>query len=378
VFAWTVRLSLLAPAVALLAFAATADVAWFERHVIVPAVYPGPFPSWVVPAVRLTSALLGLVLMACAIAAGRRAKPDAVARVALAVALAFVASEFGVRLLHRVLPTSPATVEAFLAAPDPRTGWSFIPRRTVDLPVIGSGRVIHYGIDAHGDRAASADWVEDTEAPTVLVAGESIAAGHGLQWSEALPARLGDLLHTQIVDVAESGYGSDQAYLRTIDALPRFAHPVAVVMTVLPVQLTRNLRDDRPHLVLRDGRLTLVPAAPSHLRLRHLWVNELPYLGERDLEDSLMLTRSILHATADAARAKGAKPLFVFVPACGPARAVDEHPEAFVIHALLDDLPHIVMDVPADRRLPVDGHPDAEAARQIAAAIVEALHAPAQ
>jgi hypothetical protein len=374
VFAWLVRLSLLTPAAAALAFAGTADGAWFERHVIVPAVYPGPLPSWVIPAVRGVFALIGLALVACAVAAGRRAKPDAAARVAVAVVLAVVAAEFGLRFLRRVVPTSPATVEAFLAAPDPRTGWSFLPRRTVALPVVGSGRVIHYGIDAHGDRAPSADWIEDTQAPTVLVAGESIAAGHALEWNEALPAHLGNLLQTQVVDVAESGYGSDQAYLRTIDALPRFAHPVAVVTTVLPVQLSRNIRDDRPHLVLRDGRLTLVPGSASNLLLRELWVNDLPYLGERDLDASLELTRSILHATAAAARARGAEPLFVFVPACGPRRAVDDHPEAFVIHALLDDLPHIVVDVPAERRLRGDGHPDGEAARQMAAAIVQALH----
>jgi hypothetical protein len=375
VLAWVLRVSLLVCALALLRFVATADAAWFGRHVEV-LVFPGPVPPWILPAVRGAGAVLGLGLAASAVSVPRAVKWDAVARVGVAAALAVGASEVTLRVVHRLRRTPAADIEAFLATPDPRTGWAYVPGRTVDLPVRGSGRVIHYGIDAQGDRAPSAGWIEDADAPTVLVAGESVAAGYALQWDEAFPARLGELLHTQVVDVAESGYGSDQAYLRTVDALARFAHPVAVVTTVLPVQLWRNLHEDRPHLVLDGGRLVLVPALPSHLVLHRLWADEVPYLSEADLTRSLALTRSILQDTAQAARARGAQPLFVLIPVYGPPRSVEEHLEAFIIHALLDGLPHIVMDLDLSRRLPGDGHPDAEAARQIAAAIAKALEAP--
>jgi len=43
------------------------------------------------------------------------------------------------------------------------------------------------------------------------------------------------------------------------------------------------------------------------------------------------------------------------------------------VSALVDDLPHVVVDIDPSHRLPVDGHPDPEGARQIAAAIAEAL-----
>jgi hypothetical protein len=366
-----VRLSLLGPSAMLLGFAAAGNGAWFDRHVVVPAVYPPP-PPWTLPAIRLAAVAMGLVLAACAVAARRRATPGAVARVALSVVLAVCASELGLRVVHRVLPVPETRIEARLAGPDPRTGWAFIPGRSVDLPAPGGGRVIRYSIDAHGDRAPSAEWVEDPQAPTVLVAGESIATGHGLPWNETFAARLGRLLHAQVVDVAEGGYGSDQAHLRAVDALARLAQPVAVVTTVLPVQLHRNLRDDRPHLVLRDGALMLAPASGPHLRLRQFLVNDLPYLGEAGLRKSLRLTKAILHATAAATRARGAQPLFV-VPSFGPPRPLDAHPEAFIVRALLDDLPHIVVDIDPAHLLPGDGHPDAEGARQIAAAIAEAL-----
>jgi hypothetical protein len=370
VLAWIVRLSLLAPATGLLSFAAAADGAWFERHVLLPAVYPPPLP-WTLPALRIAAVAMGLVLAACAVVAGRRATPEGAARVAVAILLALCASELALRIVHRVLPVPETRIEARLAAPDLRTGWAFIPRRSVDLAIPGGSRVIRYAIDAKGDRAPSEEWVEDTQAPTVLVAGESIATGHGLQWSETFAGRLGGLVHAQVVDVAEGGYGSDQAHLRAVDALARFAHPLAVVTTVLPVQLYRNVRDDRPHLVLRDGALMLAPASDAHLQLRQLLVNELPYLSDAGLEKSLALTRAILHATAAATRARGAQPLFV-VPSVGPRRSLDAHPEAFVVRALLDDLPYVVVDIdPA--HVPGDGHPDAEGARQIAAAIAEAL-----
>jgi hypothetical protein len=145
------------------------------------------------------------------------------------------------------------------------------------------------------------------------------------------------------------------------------------VTTVLPVQLWRNLRADRPHLALQEGRLVLRPASRWQSVLYRRWADEIPYLGEADLARSLTLTRSILEATASAARARGAQPLFVFFPAYGPPRPVDAHPEAFIIHALLDGLPYLVVDLDPSRRLPGDGHPDGEAAGQIADAIAKAL-----
>jgi hypothetical protein len=368
---WIVRLSLLGPSALLLGFAAAAGPAWFDRHVLLPAVYPPP-PAWTLLALRLAAVAMGLVLAACAVAAGRRATPGAIARVGLSVALAVCASELALRLLHRLLPVPETRIEARLAAPDPRTGWAFVPGRSLDLPAPGGGRLIRYAVDAHGDRADSAEWVEDPQAPTLLITGESTATGHGLLWNETFAARLGGLLHVQVVDVAEGGYGSDQAHLRAVDALARLAHPVAVVTTVLPVQLYRNLHDDRPHLVLRDGALMLAPASGSQLRLRQLLANDLPYLGEAGLQKSLRLTHAILHATAAATRARGAQPLFVF-PSVGSSRPLDAHPEAFIVRALLDDLPHVVVDIDPAHVLPGDGHPDPEGARQIAAAIAEAL-----
>src|SRR5262249_42017101 len=157
----------------------------------------------------------------------------------------------------------------------------------------------------------SQDWGEDPEAPTVILTGESTAVGHGLEWPDTIAARLAGRLRVQVVNVAEGGYGSDQAHLRAVDALARFKRPVAVVTLVLPVQLHRNIQDDRPRLVVRGGALVAEPANRSRLRLRRIFVDEIPYLSEARLRKSLEVTRSILRSTSAAARERGAFPLFV-------------------------------------------------------------------
>jgi len=369
--AWLARLLLLGPALALLAFAALADPAWYDRHVLLPALNPPP-PPWTLLALRAVAAVLGIALGACGLLAVRRATAAAVGRTLLAAVLAVCAAEGVLQLLYRRLPAPRTRLEAYLSVPDPRTGWSFVPGHRLDL-TMPAGRLVRYETDANGNRASSVNWKEDPLAPTILVTGESVAMGHGLPWPETFAARLGDRMGVQVVDVAVGGYGNDQAYLRMSDALARLSRPVAVVTTVLPVQVHRNRRDDRPHLVLREGALVWVGPSVSRLKLRQLFVNDLPYLSDGSLDASLALGRAILGATASRARARGALPLFVFI-SCGRSRPLDQHPEAFIVHALLDGLPYVLFDLDPARMLPGDfGHPDAEGARQLAAAIADAL-----
>lgn len=363
----TCCLVLLLAAAAVARFAVIADHAWFWRHVVVPAYYLPP-PRWTLPALRSVAAVTSGALLLCARAAFRRATPGGVARVLLAVALSVVASEMVLRAVERPEVETPhPRLEWQLGARDPRTGWAFIPGRSVLVKTPGSDRPVRYDIDSYGDRAPSVDFVEDPAAPTLLVAGESIATGHGLDWKDTFAAKLGAKLGLQVVNVAEGGYGSDQAFLRVQDALRRLRHPVALVETVLPVQLHRNIQDDRVRLVLRAGRLELAPASASRLRLRELFVDQLPYLSDARLSASMELTRRILQETAQAARARGAKVLFV-TPSFDSSHAAQP-----VLDALLAGLPHVLIDVDPALLMPWDGHPDARGATLIADAIAAAL-----
>jgi hypothetical protein len=351
----------------LLGFAIAAGRAWFSRHVVVPAYYLPP-PPWTLPLVRLTAVGMAVIAALCALLALRRATPGGVVRVAVALALSIGAAELVLRLGERPeMETPNPRLEWRLGVSDARTGWAFVPRRTVEVTTPGSGRVTRYEVDAQGDRAPSVDFVEDPAAPTLVVAGESIAAGHGLAWADTFGARLGAALSLQVVNVAEGGYGTDQAYLRARDALRRLAKPAALVMTVLPVQLHRNLQDNRPRLVLREGSLELAPASGSSLRLREIFVNRLPYLSDARIAKSVSLTRAILEATAREARERGARPLFLAVG------YDSSHPEAFAMEPLLEGLPHVVVTLARERILPWDGHPDPLGAQQIADAAAAAL-----
>ena len=363
VLRWFIRIALVLAALGSLAAAARLDDAWWMRHVVTPACYLPP-PFWMRGAVRGGLCLLGGALVFLALRT-RRPTPGAVARSALAVALALCASEAALRLLERPERRSRhPRLEWLLGKSDPRTGWAFVPRSTLRFGAPGGGPVVDYRIDAHGDRAPAPEWVEDADAPTLLVTGESIAVGHGLSWKETFGAQAGARLGLQVVNVAEGGYGSDQALLRAREALLRLRRPVALVTVVLAVQLHRNLDDARPHLELRDGELQLLPAFAPHLLLRELLVDQLQILPEPRLQRSLLLTRAILDETARLARGSGARPLFV-APVFGP--------EPLLLRELLEGLPHVVVPLDPARIMPWDGHPDAQGAREIAEAVVFAL-----
>jgi hypothetical protein len=81
--------------------------------------------------------------------------------------------------------------------------------------------------------------------------------------------------------------------------------------------------------------------------------------------------------TARAARARGARPLFVIVSPGSP-RPLDAHPEAAIIRELFVDtgLPYLLVDLDATERFDVDGHPNSTGASRIAAEIEAALRKP--
>jgi hypothetical protein len=154
---------------------------------------------------------------------------------------------------------------------------------------------------------------------------------------------------------------------------------VAVVTTFVPVMLSRNVQDYRPRLVLRDGALQAVPPATGFLaglRLRDLFVNELPYMSDARLRESTELTAAVLRETARAARAHGAEPIFA-VFSIGPRRELDQHAEAPVVRALFIDqrLPFALIDVHQPELVPYDGHPGPQAHRRIANVLAAALRA---
>ncbi len=354
------------------------DYPWFEQHVLLPGYYPWA-PDWVSRGVRAGVAVAGIALVVGAWQLGRalaRATPGGTARVSLAVALALAASELILRRGEgQPAAWRAAKVEFRLGRPDARFGWVLLPSRTTVLgppqhPVV-------YAVDAWGDRAQAPQGAPDPDLPSLIVAGESIAAGHGVAYEQSFPALMGKDLGLQVINVACGGYGSDQALLRLGDALGRLRRPAAAVITFVPVMMFRNVQDYRPRLALREGALVLVPPAEgffAHLHLRDLLVNEVRYLSDLGLRDATRLTAAILRETASVVRRRGAEPLFAVI-SIGRRRTLDEHPEGALLRELFVEqgLPYALVDVDPADLLPWDGHPDPAAHRRIAAELETAL-----
>jgi hypothetical protein len=244
-----------------------------------------------------------------------------------------------------------------------------IPSRVKESEV--QGRSIRYEIDADGNRAATTRDVTDIDAPTILFTGESITEGWGVAYEHSYPSLVGGALGVQSVNLAVTGFSSDQAFLRLREALPRFARPLAVVTIVLPTQLERTVSDARRRLALREGRLELVLPSSSWLLtspLRKL----VPYHSD----EALSLTRAILMATLELARLHGAQALFVFTNFGAPCLP-DQGGTSRLEHRLFSDLgdAYTRVEIPPALmiRFPNEVHPNERGHRAIAEAVVRAL-----
>jgi hypothetical protein len=355
-------------AVLLGVWAAGADLAWFERHVA--PRYCIDLPTWPWQAVRAVAAGIALLLVLVVrprigrVVATWPARELAVTSAGVVVALV-AALGVGELVLRRIRwDDRQASEHDDLPGgqPDARLGWTFRPSQTRS---VGG---VEYAIDEHGDRAPRAGARVDAAAPALVVTGESAAFGFELAWDETFPALVGRALGLQVVNVAVPAYGTDQAYLRMVDALPRLAAPRLVVLVFVPQEIRRNISPIRAHFVVgADGALSQVPAATglAAWRLPRLFGDE-PFHGA----EPIRLTRAILDAAAGAARARGAEPLFV-VTNYGPACRGDD---PYMVRQLFAGLPHVRVELTdADIFSPADPHPNPRGAKKIAEAVLGAV-----
>lgn len=349
-----------------MAAALAANQRWLDAHFLPSFFLPRDWYVRIETAVRIGIAALGVavaVVYRPRVARAAARAPRAAWRAMLAAVLALAASELVLRRVH-LQPTEwllPA--EEPRRQSDPRLGWVLAPAHTGHSNI--GGRSIEYAVDPAGYRVRRVDEPVDPERPTLLFAGESVMFGEGLTWEETIPAQVGAMLHTQSANLAVHGYSNDQAYMRLERELPRFRHPVAVVSLFMTDLFGRNLDDDRPHL----GPGLVWHPADRGSRLASLARLLVPYRATDTVEQGIQLTRDVLRATVDLARAHGAAPLVV-VPQFG----AEDRSERALRNRIVDDgIPSLLVTIDAGWRLPWDRHPNARAARAIARAIAERL-----
>ncbi len=352
--------------VALLAVALLANQGWLDRHFL---------PSFFLA--RRTYVLLetiarcaigglgvSLIVVRARLARILTQSPGRVVQVAVAAALALVASEFVLRHVQLRPAEWLGRDQEPRRQADPRLGWTFVPSRTGHSAI--GGRVVVYAFDSAGYRVRRADEPVDPARPALLFTGESVMFGKGLTWDESIPAQVGARLGVQRANVAVDGYGSDQALMRLQAELPHFRRPSAVVAMFVTTLFGRNLDDDRPHF---GPGLTWLPGV-HHGRLRSLVQLVAPYRSDDTVERGIAVTREVFGAVVRLAADRGATPV-ILVLQVGPEDAVEHALRRRILDA--PGLPCVMVEVDPAWRVPGDVHPDARAARVIADAVASRL-----
>jgi hypothetical protein len=356
--------------VALLATALLANQRWLDRHFLPSFFLTRQTYVLLETIVRCTLGVIGVSLalvVRARIGQVVARTPARVLHVAIAAALALVASELVLRLVHLRPAEWLGRDQEPRRQADPRLGWTFVPSRTGHSAI--GGRDVDYTFDSAGYRVRRIDERVDPARPAILFTGESVMFGKGLTWEESIPAQVGAMLGKQSANLAVDGYGNDQAYLRMRAELPRFRHPVAVVAMFMTTLFGRNLDDDRPHL---GPGLEWLPGV-RHGRLRSLVQLVAPYRSDDTVERGITVTREIFRATVELAAARRATTL-ILVPQFGP----EDRVEQALRHRILDEprLPYVLVEIDPAWRVPGDVHPNARAAHVMAAAVAARLGRP--
>jgi hypothetical protein len=378
-----VELAVALVAVAVIVWAIRADVFWFESHAYGVRCIKEPRLFRVASAARIAgfaggALLLLIVRPRLGRLIARRGPPSlaATGRVLLAVVLSLVATEVILRKPWKPAPPPPPE-ERYCPPirPLPALTWGLVP--SVDCTWKAGGREVAYSVNAEAQRVRSSRVPIDRARPTVVIAGESTALGLGIPYDETFIGLLEDRLGVQVVTLGVQGYGADQAYLRTEEVLPSYAHPIAIVTVFIPELVLRAETEDRTRLrVGEGGALALVPPSPvwlRDLRLRALWKDAIPYHADAAVAD----LRAIVRATAELARARGAYPLFLatnYDPPC--LDVAGKRP--WILRTVFDeqDVPHVDVDLPTSMQIDTyDKHPNSEGHRRLSAAVEGALRA---
>ena len=364
----------------LVVWAWRADRVWYEHHMIWR--FCAAETSELVAFGRerwLGAALGALVLLVVRPRLGRWASRRSfgtlageIARYGIAALLSLVACDVFLRYVPLARQPPPIHPDHPEAAENPRSGWGHVPSHRTTLTY--GDKVVTYDMDADGDRVRAPGDEPDPKAPTILFAGESITSGIGLSYDETYPALVGARLGVQVVNQGVHGYGTDNEYIRAHDALARFEKVKAVVTLVIPPQVERN-GDDTKKVRFALGRAgELVPRGPVPLLWSTSPVRDLfSRITHYHSDEPIALTRALLRAIRDDARAHGAVPLFVLTHWGAPCLP-DETGAPSIARTLFEgeDLSHVVVDLEGTW-LELIQHPGPAGHVRLANAIVAAL-----
>jgi hypothetical protein len=367
---------LVALAICFVAFAIIAGPHWVEIHRNPVRCITDPHQLSLGNFFRWLAGFLALVLLALTRPLGRFAGRIGISRggwlrVSLAVFLALGASEVILRKpWNAAAPSLPCPICPD-GTPSARYSWQLTPSQTHVWQ--GPHDTITYFTDADGNRSASVGTTPNHDLPTLILGGESITLGIGVNYEDTFAGILAKDLQVQVVNTAVFGYAMDQAFMREEDIFRQYSHPIALITTTIPEQVERFDVDYRHRLEVdaSGGLETVPPLTPwiRDLQLRHVW-REL-YHSSAEIEDM----RAIARATVALAKERNAFALFLTTNFGSPCLDVKgESPALF--RTVLDDqgIPRVHVDLPPNQWVEGDLHPGPVSHRALAHAIEQKLH----
>ncbi len=131
--------------------------------------------------------------------------------------------------------------ETKIAQFDPLLGWSYIPSRST-----GSDYGAYYTFNKEGYRTGNVNYSTDFSKPIILIIGDSMLFGHGLNFEDTFGYKLKDRLQNryEVINFAVQAYGTDQMYLMLQRIFPIY-RPKIVIMDFVSEHISRNVSRDR-------------------------------------------------------------------------------------------------------------------------------------
>lgn len=126
---------------------------------------------------------------------------------------------------------------------DSELGWSYKKYNST----IGEG--VEYIINNEGYRTDNVDNKTDFSKPIILVVGNSVIFGHGINFKDTFGYKLQNKLENkfQVINMAVQGYGLDQVYLKLRQVMKKYK-PKYVIMDFIDDYDNRNVNRDRRSL----------------------------------------------------------------------------------------------------------------------------------
>ncbi len=181
--------------------------------------------------------------------------------VILSIIIVCVVGEAAVRWLLPKWAPDAARVTKFWQY-DPRYGWVHVPN--------ARGKFSSFGFDAtvtinwKGFRGPPLPYERTRNVSRIVLLGDSFAWGYGVNYSDTFAARLEqDLSHVEVVNLAVSGYSTDQQLLLYIDEGRRYK-PDLVLVQVAANDITYNAETlaytiyGKPAFTAKDGGLVVI------------------------------------------------------------------------------------------------------------------------